>query len=762
MSNIDGSTPLFPSDWPGPGALDLTLHDLPHDSAATEWWYVNCHFELEGGRSLSLFASFFKIIRQIDELTGEVTYAYSVTWGVSDPGRKTYFAQSLVDKASPEVGLQKIAQNQASKDGRMNRALKEMLEQGQVPRPDRMFKGDVFVNPRRLELDFDGLTLCKNDAGAYRLHLFDGERKVGCDLTFHPRKPPTRHGDDGVVRGSAGEHMFYYFIPRCELTGTVTLDGVQRPLAHGQGWYDHEFGGHLKSQEEAQSPKNSAELPSAGAFHNAAWGWTAIQFEDGTDLSASSIIRCEDNVRIASWVIVVGPDGARTFYDEMQLEPLEWWTSTRTFASYPVKWRLQVPAAGLDVTITAAFEDQEFVTVISAPAFWEGRCLAEGTWNGRTVRGLSFIERSGFEELQDLDDFFTAVGVQVRKSVESIIPFEPTFEQARDLVASKERSHYMDGVDIPQLTRTLVAPVREITDRGGKSWRSYAALACCDVVGGDSRQFVHWLAMPEFMHVGSLIIDDIQDKSTVRRGGPTCHLVYGEPLAINAGTAAYFMGQKLLVGGQISDATKLRLYDLYFEALRAGHAGQAMDLDGAHDLMPHVVATGDADALEARVVATHRLKTAAPARALSSMGALVGGGSEAQVEGIGTFFEAVGLAFQIMDDVLNLRGFKGDLKIRGEDISKGTVTLPVAAAFGRLESAERLRLWEILQAQTTDLLLVSEAIELIERCGALDACVTRATQTVEESWQRINPLLEPSAVKIMLRAFGWYVLERHY
>ena len=118
MSNIDGSTPLFPSDWPGPGALDLTLHDLPHDSAATEWWYVNCHFELEGGRSLSLFASFFKMIRQIDELTGEVTYAYSVTWGVSDPGRKTYFAQSLVDKASPEVGLQKIAQDQASKDGK--------------------------------------------------------------------------------------------------------------------------------------------------------------------------------------------------------------------------------------------------------------------------------------------------------------------------------------------------------------------------------------------------------------------------------------------------------------------------------------------------------------------------------------------------------------------------------------------------------------------------------------------------------------------
>jgi geranylgeranyl pyrophosphate synthase len=66
-------------------------------------------------------------------------------------------------------------------------------------------------------------------------------------------------------------------------------------------------------------------------------------------------------------------------------------------------------------------------------------------------------------------------------------------------------THAQVPLDI--LGKTLIAPVRLIADRGGKSWRSYAALACVDAVGGDSRRFVQWVAMPEFLHVGSLIVD---------------------------------------------------------------------------------------------------------------------------------------------------------------------------------------------------------------------------------------------------------------
>jgi geranylgeranyl pyrophosphate synthase len=305
-------------------------------------------------------------------------------------------------------------------------------------------------------------------------------------------------------------------------------------------------------------------------------------------------------------------------------------------------------------------------------------------------------------------------------------------------------------------------PIRQITDRGGKSWRSYAALACCDVVEGDSRKFQQWLAVPELLHVGSLIVDDVQDRSQIRRGGPTVHMMYGEPIAINSGTAAYFLAQHLLISKEISDQDKLKLYDLYFEAMRAGHAGQATDLDGLAMITDEVVESGDSELLERRILATHRLKTAAPAAALARMGAVAGGGSRAQVEAVGSFFEAVGLAFQIIDDVLNLRGFKGNLKARGEDISNGTVTLPFAKALGALPVEERRALWETLKSKPSDPLVVAATVEKLEVCGAVEACVKQARALVEDTWWRSEPHLPDSLPKIMLRAFGWYVLERHY
>jgi geranylgeranyl pyrophosphate synthase len=423
---------------------------------------------------------------------------------------------------------------------------------------------------------------------------------------------------------------------------------------------------------------------------------------------------------------------------------------------------LQAPSIALDVSIDAAFDDQELITVISKPAFWEGRCAVRGTLGGRAVAGPAYIERSGFENIETLDDFFSAVGKEVRKSVAAVLPLEPTHDQVRDLIASEELGHYMEGVDPASMAATLIAPIREMADRGGKSWRSYAALACCDVVGGDSRKYAQWLAMPEMMHVGSLIIDDVQDRSTVRRGGPTCHVTHGEPIAINSGTAAYFLTQHLLHSDDMTAETKLRIYDLYFAAMRAGHAGQAIDLGGMDSLMPAVVETGDSAALQARILACHRLKTAAPAGCLARMGAVVGGGSDAQIAAVGEFFEAVGLAFQIVDDVLNLRGFAGNLKQRGEDISQGKVTLPVAIAMARLPREQRVWLWTTLQSKPTDERVVAAAIELVQTCGGIAACDTLAHELVENGWRKAEPLLDPSLTRVMLRAFGWYVLERHY
>jgi geranylgeranyl pyrophosphate synthase len=172
---------------------------------------------------------------------------------------------------------------------------------------------------------------------------------------------------------------------------------------------------------------------------------------------------------------------------------------------------------------------------------------------------------------------------------------------------------------------------------------------------------------------------------------------------------------------------------------------------------------GDGSVLEKRITAIHRLKAGVPAGSLARMGAVVGGGSEAQIEAVGSFFENLGLSFQIVDDVLNLRGFKGDLKSRGEDIMNGTVTLPMAKAMSRIRDAnERRWLADTLKSKPQDLPTVAAVVEKLETCGAIQACADEAKEIIETAWRRAEPHLPDSMAKVMLRAFGWYILERHY
>ena len=92
------------ADWPAPGPIDLAVHDLPHRSSTTEWWYVNTHVQTVDGTTLSLFAAFFRIIEGKDETTGAPRYAHSCTWALSDVGSKTYIARSRVDAARAADG----------------------------------------------------------------------------------------------------------------------------------------------------------------------------------------------------------------------------------------------------------------------------------------------------------------------------------------------------------------------------------------------------------------------------------------------------------------------------------------------------------------------------------------------------------------------------------------------------------------------------------------------------------------------------------
>jgi geranylgeranyl pyrophosphate synthase/predicted secreted hydrolase len=742
----------FPLDWPGPGPIDLAVHDLPHASSALEWWYVNTHFETDDGRDLALFAAFFRELKGRHPITGEPEYAHSIAWALSDAARQRFYPCCAVDLGAPEFGLRKLDAGAGVEDERLNRAMREVLARGRIPGPTRLFEKDAVVHKDRLELDYAGDSFVKRADGTYELRLYDATTKTGCHLTFKPKKPPTRHGDDGVCHGVADELMFYYFIPRCELTGSVVVEGEEHALSRGTGWYDHEFGFIPKSASPVKAAKPKTGLT--------AWNWAALQLENGVDVTIYSITRIATGEVLDNWVIISDAQGRRRQFDKVSFQPVGTWSSTRSFVEYPTSWTLKVPEAKLDLRIDATFADQEVLTIISDPGFWEGQVGARGYYAGTAVSGRGWVERKGFR-FNQLDEFFKAAGKEVRKQVSRVLPLEPRpGDDMRQLVARRGEDPYTEGLDPTQLGRTLAKPIREIVDRGGKAWRSYAALACIDVVGGDSRKFVHWLAMPELLHVGSLIVDDVEDQSDVRRGGPTSHKIYGEPIAINAGTAAYFLCEPDMEGLPLE--TKVRIYELYFDGMRAGHAGQAIDIDGLAELVPQALETGDVSELERRVLAIHRLKTAVPAGMAARIGAILGRGTDVQIDGVGKFFEAVGLAFQIVDDVLNLRGFKGDLKSRGEDIQQGKLTLPVIKGLGKLPKKDRRWLWKTLSSKPKDMQVVGKVIDKLESVGAIESCAEEARSLVETAWARLDPLVPDTQYKVMFRAFGWYVLERHY
>lgn len=746
---------VYPVDWPSDGVIDLSVHDLPHHSSTTEWWYLNSHCVTSSGRNVSLFASFFRIVNGEDPLTKENDYAHSLTWALIDLDANRYYAASLIDPRAPEIIRQRLEQANGQ-ENRLRRALREVIDKGKVPRPDRLIENPVMVNLQELALDFGGDCFYKRAEGIYQLDLYHPELHYGCNLTFTLLKPPVRHGESGVVRGVANEEMFYYFIPRCDVQGTITIDSKTEPVVAGSGWYDHEFGRHEYSLSRPED-----ENPAEGQ-DDIAWNWISIQLDNGWEISTYDLFNTNRDESAGRWAVVIDPAGKQYQYTEFSFEALERWTSARTFNDYGTRWRLEIPDAQISLMAEAPFAEQEFVTIISRPAFWEGRVNVVGTFEGQSVSGVGFVECSGFGDNEDIETFLRAVSRQTRTAIQRLLPLEPTHDDAVRLIGSPRHAHYLTGLDVGQYARTVIKPLREITDRGGKAWRSYATVACCDLVGGDANQMLKWLAVPELFHVGSLIVDDVQDKSPIRRGGPSAHEIYGEPLAINAGTAAYFLGELIMSDLDLTDAERLQIYALYFETLRATHAGQALDIAGLAELMPSVVESGDGFLLERRLLAIHRLKSAVPARSLAMIGAIIGKGTEAQINALGDYFETLGLAFQIMDDTLNLRGFENNLKDLGEDVGQGKITMPVAKAMSRLSHADRQRLWTLVASKPDAQAVRAEAITLIQDCGALDACEQHAHELVETGWRKLDPLIEDSATKLMLRAFSWYVLERHY
>jgi geranylgeranyl pyrophosphate synthase len=254
---------------------------------------------------------------------------------------------------------------------------------------------------------------------------------------------------------------------------------------------------------------------------------------------------------------------------------------------------------------------------------------------------------------------------------------------------------------------------------GGKRLRPVLTLAAADAVaraeGQSAADAAFELALPaacaiELIHTYSLIHDDLpaMDNDTLRRGRPTLHVVYGDGIAILAGDGLQADAFSLLAREPATaDAaiTQRKLLTVEVIARAAGTVGmvggQAIDLQAAGQAPAHTLVL-DGDGLQRM----HARKTGAIIRASAVSGAVMAGASEAAVTAIDRFAADVGLAFQIVDDILDVEGNAAELgKTAGKDAAGTKPTYP--ALFGlersRTLAAECLaRARETLQAASLD------------------------------------------------------------
>ncbi|MEU7134591.1 polyprenyl synthetase family protein [Streptomyces sp. NPDC046261] len=298
-----------------------------------------------------------------------------------------------------------------------------------------------------------------------------------------------------------------------------------------------------------------------------------------------------------------------------------------------------------------------------------------------------------------------------------------------------------------RLHAALVAPVRHLLDAGGKRWRAHLMARVLDLFGVGGRRYAELIAACEVGHAGSLMVDDVEDASPLRRGSPAAHTVFGEATAINAGTAAYFSFDRAIRHTFPEDAElRLAVYETYLANLRATHAGQALDIQGHQEELELALTTSDSEPLLRILALTHRLKTGAQVRAVCEIGALAGRATAEQRAVLGEFGEALGLAYQITDDVGDLRGVTHRDRVTkraAEDLRNAKVTFPLAHSVTLLPRAEAATLWRSLRAGP-DERTVERAVRTIEDCGAVAACEKEAARLLDEAWAAARPCLPDS------------------
>ena len=314
----------------------------PHFDFQTEWWYYTGHLragELRYGFQLTFFRRGLSPGPPPDEDGLATNQIYFAHLALTDPtaGRHV-FAERWSRGAAGWAGA-------------------------------RASPFSVWLEDWRVEA-------VRDDGG--RVRLFAQEGPLILDLELESQKPLARHGDRGLSPKSEepGNASHYIGYTRLHARGHLTTEG-QTHAVSGEAWFDHEW-------------STSALGPEA-----VGWDWFSLQLDDQTELLYFQIRREDGSVEPVSGGTLVRRDGrtVRVSAQEVSLTVLDRWTSPETGTTYPARWRLALPKEDLDLVVEPLMPDQEMRTSF---VYWEGAVRLSGTRNRRPIRGLGYVELTGY------------------------------------------------------------------------------------------------------------------------------------------------------------------------------------------------------------------------------------------------------------------------------------------------------------------------------------------------------------------------------
>lgn len=277
-----------------------------------------------------------------------------------------------------------------------------------------------------------------------------------------------------------------------------------------------------------------------------------------------------------------------------------------------------------------------------------------------------------------------------------------------------------------------MAMARTVLMAGGKRWRPVLTLLAHEAAGGELSEEVMELALAfELIHTATLIHDDIYDGAKLRRGAPTLHVAHGDAEAIIAGDYLFVLGFGL--GGRAEN----RIVDSVSLTCTAIAAAELKQMRHIRDLTTR---PEDYDEIV-------RGKTAGPFANACAAAAILAGASEDDIENLKEFGMGVGIAFQMVDDLLDLTGDLSMGKPRGTDVHEGKMTLPLIHALTILHGTPRQRMAEILESFNDA--HWDELTELLNEAGSFDYTSNLIETHLINALERLRLLPQSSARELM-------------